>query len=107
MVSSCTNPDELAQFEPEDSPPRRLMAVLDQDGDALLSPGEFERVAHPGRSLADHDLDGNALLDAAELRVMLQTVSPLLPDYRGAGLNNGAHSPGGAPSPAPAPSPGG
>ena len=59
------------------------MAVLDGDGDGRLSRVEAGLVAHPELRFEDWDRDGDDMLDAAELRLLLYGVSPLLERHRG------------------------
>jgi hypothetical protein len=89
LLLACSGPGSVLT-EPEASPPRLLMSTIDSDGDGKLSPDEFSSTAHPSRSFEDHDLDRDGFIDPTELRVLLQRVSPLLPDYRGAGTFEGA-----------------
>lgn len=55
-----------------------LMAVLDTDGDGVLSADEFALRAEPGVQLETWDLDGDNAVSVGELRSGMWTNSPLI-----------------------------
>ncbi len=70
----------LAGCAPEaPSPEALLLEVLDTDHDGWLSQAEFERLAHPDTRFAEIDTDQDRRVDQGELRVLLETQSPVLP----------------------------
>ncbi len=68
----------------EGSPPARLIAVIDTDGDGRLSREEFSGVVRDPDP-DTYDGDGDGFIDEAEVRAMLAELSPLLPSHRGFG----------------------
>ena len=67
----------------EPSASSRLMEVLDQDGDDVLSAAEFTRVAHPDQSFESFDTNSDQVIDIDELKSLLLQESPLLKNHRG------------------------
>lgn len=59
------------------SPSARLIAVLDTDGDGVLSYKEFRTISSKDNEPSDHDQNEDGTIDEAEVREMLLSVSPL------------------------------
>ena len=58
------------------SPPERLIAQYDLDGDGELSFDEITPHKHPRMEFNPYDTDGNGTLSAEEVRVLLWTEKP-------------------------------
>ncbi len=65
----------------------RLMGVLDQDRDGVLSKLEFREVAHPDLAFARVDTSGDGRVDARELEVLVRTRSPVLSNHKDPGVS--------------------
>ena len=65
----------------------RLMAVLDQNGDHVLSETEFREIAHPDLGFAQADRDGNQSINVHELELLIRSRSPLLRTHQDPGLS--------------------
>ncbi len=68
----------------EGSPPARLIAVIDGDGDGRLSYEEFSDVVR-FQDPEEYDINADGSFDEAEVWAMLLKVSPLLSTHRGFG----------------------
>ena len=55
----------------QESPEQRLLAILDEDGDGMLSPHEVPAVEDNGFDFERHDQSGDGHLDIHELRMIL------------------------------------
>jgi len=64
------------------SPPERLIAVLDGDGDGRLSSAELLAAAPADAPPQGYDLDSDGFVSESELRALLWSVSPLVPHHR-------------------------
>ena len=70
-----------------ETPQARLMKVLDLNGDGSLTQGEFIYVSD-NVAFAEADLDANGKVDEAELRTLVDNVTPLKTGYRGRQLHD-------------------
>ena len=69
------------------TPQARLMKILDLNGDGSLTKGEFIFVSD-NVDFAEADLDVNGVVDEAELRTLVENVTPLKKGYRGRQLHD-------------------
>ena len=70
-----------------ETPQARLMKVLDLNGDGSLTQGEFVYVSD-NVHFAEADLDVNGRVDEAELRTLVENITPLKKGYRGRQLQD-------------------
>ena len=70
-----------------ETPQARLMKVLDLNGDGSLTQGEFVYVSD-NVHFAEADLDVNGRVDEAELRTLVENITPLKKGYRGRQLHD-------------------
>ena len=90
LFSCASQPEEAAAPAPpgpkvlQTTPQERLMVVLDEDGNGVLNDAELKRFA-PNLPLRDTDTNGDGVVDTKELRLILDTKSPLREKHRGRG----------------------
>ena len=88
---SCGAGDQPSQVQEEktvgpavfaETPQARLMKILDLNGDGALTKGEFTFVSD-NVAFEEADMDSSGVVDEAELRSLVERVTPLKEGYRG------------------------
>jgi ABC-type nitrate/sulfonate/bicarbonate transport system substrate-binding protein len=67
------------------SPAKKLLVLLDRDGDGALSNLEMVLAGAPDRTFWQFDTNGDRLIQEAEMKQLLINTDPLHPVYRGGG----------------------